>query len=320
MMRKNTFFYLLVAFSFLFTRCEQTDLTPAFIVIDENALVNCMDVSTFNETHGTVYDQYELEVLKSQRYPALWVSIGNGIKEDNRGVWELPCKIPVLADGLVTVKFTPAYYKNGLSNILPGYWMVEPLEKTVTLVRGSETCFTKEDLIFSYRKNVFFPLHEAFEQSTTFDRREEKGANIVIHNENGRNVGLIELNSSDTYFDIISYEFPLTYRGENYTFLELEYKMEYTASGTPSFLPEFGVGIRCTNAYGYSRDLPLVNFRYSKEWRTVYIDLAKIVGEESRGGTLSDLKICLTGNIAASDKAIYSNIKFFFDNIKITTY
>jgi len=321
MMKKNIFFNLFIAFSLFFTGCDDTDLTPAYIVIDEEALINCMDVSKFNEEaigHPMIYDTYYLDALKPQYFPALWVAINNGTTEDERGVWELPCKIPVLAEGPVMVKFTPAYYRNGKSNILPGYKVVIPLEKKVTLKRGSETHFTKDDLIFKYNPRVLFPLLVPFEQSsTTFTQREGKGANILPLN----GVGVIELKDTIADFDIITSDILITYKDKNikYTVLELEYKIEYTALKTPSILPEFGVEVRYTNQSTQKKVVdPLVNFKYNKEWRKVYVDLSDIIGKGGNGGALPDLKIGLTGFMP--EEGAYSNIKFFFDNIKISTY
>jgi len=311
----------ITAFLLFFAGCNQTDLTPAYIVIDEEVLVNCIDISTFNEEtviQQPIYDSYQLEALKSQRFSAIWVTINNN---DERGVWELPCKIPILASGPVTLKFSPAYHKNGMSTILPGYRMVSSLEKQIIVEKEKEIRFTKDDLKFKYDPRVFFPLLEIFEQSTRFSQREEGiGANIVLDNKDGRSVGLVELNNSLSHFDIMTDHLRLAYKGENFTLLELEYKIEYTASATPSILPEFAVEVRYTNTYNYPVHAPLVNFRYNKnkEWRTVYVDLSKVIGEGSLGGILSDLKICLTASMPENET--YSNIKFFFDNIKITTY
>ena len=322
-MRRKNIYYPFMAFLLCLMGCDKTDLTPAYIIIDEKALINNMDVLRFNESADPQqnYDMNELEALKSQRFPALWVSIDNGgSKEDIRGVWELPCKIPILASGVITVRFTPAYYKNGMSKILPGYKMVSTLEKTVTVERGGEIRFTKDDLLFTYNPKVFFPLLETFEQSTTFTRREEKiGADITIYNDGGRNVGLIELNKECPNFDIITQNVPLTYRGENNTLLELEYKMEYSGTPLPQALEGLlGVEILYKDISGQIVLKTLANFHYHKEWTTVYVDLATAVDEGSYGGTLSDLKIGLAA--VMPENAGFSSIKFFFDNIKITTY
>jgi hypothetical protein len=99
----------------------------------------------------------------------------------------------------------------------------------------------------------------------------------------------------------------------------MEYKIEYSGTADPSDLLKFCVEVRYTDVSGYPRHVPLVNFsNNNKEWRTVYVDLAKTIAEGSLGGTLSDLQICLTG--AMPEGGNYSNIKFFFDNIKISTY
>ena len=299
-------YFILLSFliaGLLFLGCKQEDLTPSYLEITLEDFQNSIDVSNFNQEQEDNRDAAELEALTSQMFREVWISV-NG---DNRGVYTLPCKIPLLEYGTASVQIDPAIRLNGNSNILPKYPFINSFITNMTLERGETNNFQISPITFKYLTGIKVPILETFDQSSSFTPVDSLSVKLEPnYHIDGRNVGKITLQDPVLNFEIVSkgFDIPLC----QYAFVEIDYRCE----------EEFTVGAVVKNINGLTEKIPLVNIRKPKEndneWRKIYVNLTQVINSYldmtrvSRG-----FKIYFTGS--SSDKTKTLNI--YMDNVKL---
>ena len=301
MKKKYTIPFLIFTFAFLFFNCDNPDLTPSYLIITKEDMINCMDVSMYNEEHEEQLDQAQLEAIASQEFPNVWVYL-NG---QNLGCWEPPCKIPLLANfvDFNEIQIFPGVRMNTLSTQVPLYPFVIPF--TFSALMSKEEIYTleKNPIKFKYAPSVIFPLIETFEQSTSFSSLNPDGVGMVVSQENGENIGLISLTDTVNSFEVATVDYTLKGMG-TYLFWELEYKCDN----------ELFIQIRFINNKGVVEYAPLVNLKSTTVWRKAYINLTKKVSDSA--GSIGYLKVNLVMNGLKND---IHPTNFYFKNIKLIT-
>jgi hypothetical protein len=303
-MKKYYFILFIALISFITISCDDTDLTPAYLVITEADFQNCVDVSNFNILHEQTYDQSQLEVIASQKFKDVWVYL-NG---KNLGCWELPCKIPILPNYSEEniIKLVPGIRMNGVSTMIPAYPFLTTFTTSIAMDREQTYHLAENNISFTYPTSVIFPLLETFDQSSVFSSIDADGVNIQITQEDSKNVGKISLEDTSTFFDIKSPIFSLKGSG-NFTFWEMDYKCDnkiycelfiHTISG--AIMPVSIVSLNPTNG----------------EWKKIYINLTSTLTEYTTTSTTIPIELVMNG-FRKSDNSVTN---FYFDNIKIITF
>ena len=303
-MKIKRYSFWMVFVVLFFTACNEPDLTPAYLVITEADLQNCVDVSQFNATHDQSYDQVQLDAIASHRFRNAWVYL-NG---KNLGCWELPCKIPILPhfDGENEVKLVPGIRLNGMSSMIPAYPFLVPFTFSTYFEREGTYHLTDHHPTFVYQPTTLFPLLETFDQSTTFSPVDTGGIAMTIVNDGIHSIGEICLTDTLKYFDIKSEEYVLKGNG-NFTFWEMDYKCDEHIS----------CGLFVRTISGMVVPVSLVSLNPSKgEWRKVYINLTTVLANYTGVNTTVPVQLVMTGN----RKGDQSDTYFQFDNIKIVTF
>ena len=118
-MKKSLLFFVLLA-GFL-GGCNKEELKVAYLNFSESTTIT-MDVSTFNQEHGTNYDAGELASIANQKFPDMWVYADG----TTLGTWEIPCKVPVIFNDSTSFNIYPGVKMNGVSTMRPRYPFVEP--------------------------------------------------------------------------------------------------------------------------------------------------------------------------------------------------
>ena len=80
------------------------------------------------------------------------------------GTFEIPCKFPIDAEGLVRIQIVPFVKNNGNSQTLVPYKSLEILSDTLQVTREKTTNWSP---LFSYRSNVEIVWQEDFEDSSS---------------------------------------------------------------------------------------------------------------------------------------------------------
>lgn len=307
-MKKIYFLLIIVLLSLLSISCDDTNLTPAYLVITEEDFQNCVDVTNFNVLHEQTYDQLQLEAIASQKFKDVWVYL-NG---KNIGCWELPCKIPILPnyDTENIVKLVPGIRLNGVSTMIPAYPFLSIFTTTILMDKEQTYHLSENNVSFTYPTSVIFPLLETFDQSSVFSSIDDDGINIQIGEEDNKSVGIITLgetlDDSLAYFDIKSPIYSLKGSG-NFTFWEMEYKCDnsvycelfiHTISG--AIIPVSMVSLNPTKG----------------EWKKIYINLTSTLTNYTTTSSNIPIELVMNGN-RKSDK---STTNFYFDNVKIITF
>jgi len=299
---KKVLYVLFSAIICLAASCKQPDLTPAYILITPEDINDCVDISNFNEAHGTSYDEEQLSAFQQHTFTHINVYV-NG---KNLGCWEVPCKVPVLdmtGEDTASVIILPAFRKTGMTNTIMGYPFFDVLMKKLLLKPGETYRLSDNPLSFRYSSYSTCPYLETFVNSSSFT------ANDSTHNitfqpdhHDGRSVGVISM-TTDDYFDV-STPYITVPALNYYVMLEITYKIDSNVD----------VGLKLSTGQ-YPSTVHSLGGMYATngEWKTIYFDLASIIGSyHYTGSANTSISLFLSG-IGEKNK----NTNFYIDNIKI---
>lgn len=303
-MKKYYFILFIALISSVTISCDDTDLTPAYLVITEADFQNCVDVTNFNMLHEQTYDQSQLEVVASQKFKDVWVYL-NG---KNLGCWELPCKIPILPNYSEEniIKLVPGIRMNGVSTMIPAYPFLTTFTATIAMDREQTYYISDHNVSFTYPTSIIFPLLETFDQSSVFSSIDPDGVNIQITQEENRNIGKITLEDTTTFFDIKSPIFSLKGSG-NFTFWEMDYKCDN----------KIYCELFIHTISGFIKPVSILSLNPTNgEWKKIYINLTATLTEYTTTSTTIPIELVMNGN-RKSDNSVTN---FYFDNLKIITF
>ncbi|HPE40551.1 MAG TPA: hypothetical protein PLI77_05615 [Bacteroidales bacterium] len=303
-MKKGYILFLITILVLISSSCDDTDLTPAYLIITKEDLQNCINTSTFNDDQDEAYGEIDLEAIRSHHFKDVWVYL-NG---KNLGCWELPCKIPILPNYSDSnfVQLVPGIRLNGVSTMIPVYPFLTPFNTTYYMDRENSYQLSDRNVNFKYAPAVKFPLLETFEQSTEFASIDSDGVNIQIVSHDNRTVGQISLQDTVTFFDVKSPKYTLKGSG-NFTLWEMDYKCDndvfielfvHNISGT--ITPVSLVTIKATNG----------------EWKKIYINLTSTLTQFTSSASTIGVELVMNGNRLGNNAVT----NFYFDNIKLITF
>ncbi len=220
------------------------------------------------------------------------------------GVFEIPCIIPVLNEGIYNINISPGIKANGIAGNrikYPFYEIyqeeIEINNQSITQINPTTKYKTNTQIIYE-NEGGFEMIAEGniLEASVISDTAHIIQEEIVFQ---GNKSVAIYLDSINTYFDIRSSDaLELTQN----TFLELNFKSNIN----------FNVGLVIINNSTIEQKQELIQLYATEEWRKIYLDLSPLI---SLGNSLSEFKIYLDGNYSNSElkNAVY------IDNIKLVS-
>ena len=223
-----------------------------------------------------------------------WISMNGEII----GVFEIPCKIPILSVGSYTFNIYPGIKVNGIAGSRIKYPFYEKFETNLTL-ETDETILISP--VTSYMPKTLFEFEQQgqFEiEGTMLEKASMSDTSAIIQNEivfQGERASAIYLDSINTYFDIRNIE---ELNLDNNTFLELNFKSTIT----------FNVGLIIINEMEEKHEL--IQLYATENWKKIYLDLSPLI---NAGNSLSKFKIYFEGN--------YNNTEpinsVYLDNLKM---
>lgn len=297
----KVFFFIFLGLTLI--TCEKKDITPTYILItkeDISLSLENLDLAQFNSPSG----------LTAHDFSDIWLT-ANGKKI---GVWELPCKIPILAKGDVTLQLSLGIKLNGMSTTRPIYPFTQKYISNI-IAQGGEVIELKP--IFKYYNDnaVYFPLVENFESAGTIFSSTDSSISgftkvndpeIIYQNENDINdintcSGLIQLRDSINSFEVMSNLLTLPGGGKS-ILLEFNYKSDQ----------EIYTGLLVNQSTSIPTQEALVVLKPTNgKWKKTYINLTLAV---SRNYTATGFRVILAGNKNNSEIA-----NFYFDNIRVVS-
>jgi len=280
-------------------------LTPVYIHVTQEDLEDCIDVSTFNQTHDQNFDQEQLEALKRHTFTHVNVYVNN----KNLGCWELPCKVPVLdvsgAD-TSTLILIPAFPMTGMANTIWGYPFLNVCRQKVVLQKGTTYEVSQNKPTYVYSEYARFPYFETFSNSTSFTASDTSESKLTLLpvSYDGKNVGELVLSDSTAQsFDITSSSF-IAPVGSYRVVLEIRYKTDC----------DIDVAMKMSTAYNPHMAYSVGGFYASPdEWKTIHFDLTNTINNyHSTGGVATEAVLILQG---AGDEGKVSRVDI--DDIKV---
>jgi hypothetical protein len=289
-MMRNLIFFLLSAF--LINSCSDKDITPSWLVIES------IDLSTDEVSEG----------VNSHNITDAWIYMDNS----PIGVFELPARIPIIAEGEHDFIIYGGIKTNGISATRVRYPFYNRHDVTLNLVKNEEITVNP---IVTYKSNLEFPLIEDFENiGFEFVKNPISDTNITVISNNdfpeivkyGNNCGAIYLSESDSiYKGLTSLNMALPHNED--VFVEIDYMNDNSMA----------MGVIAENSGGTAEHTPLVVLNpqenSSMVWKKIYIDLKDDVSFEINATTFEIYLL----SILDADK---SNSSFYIDNIKVVHY
>jgi len=219
------------------------------------------------------------------------------------GAFELPAKVPILAEGEHSFVLLPGIQNNGINNTKKRYPFVEPYEITFTLVLEDTVTMSPTT---RYYDNIQFLIEDFENPAPKIITDENSVAQIVRDNDSdflewGNFFGRIDLNDEDSVF--IAY----TNFGYNLPKQNREVYMELDFMNTNSIATSV---ISYSSSTFYDDIHMQLNPREELEWRHIYLDLREIISFRNQA-TFNEQGFTALLDEKGEEKFI------LFDNLKI---
>lgn len=244
---------LIVVLVYFFSGCIENNPDPSWIEITE---------WTLEENIDSPHNQGVL----TQDFSNAWVYVNNKLL----GVFELPCKVPILVSGSAEINIYPAILNNGISATKKVYPFVESHLTYGELVQN-ETLVIHP--VTRYSSNTKFWI-EDFEGATdSVDEGNPSPASLIKETDsNGFNsYGRVLLNDSQNEWNAYTNQ-ALSFPSGSEVYLEIDY---YTTNELVTGL----ISIMADNTRDNHINVSLNPQENSNVvWKKIYIELSEIVG------------------------------------------
>lgn len=263
------------------TSCEEDMATlPAFVRIDTIVV----DSTSYDSVGST-----------SSKINFAWVYINDNLQ----GVYLLPCKFPVIGEGVKNFRIFAGVYEFGNGSTATRYVFYDEYKITDTLV-------VQDTLVLNphvrYNVGLDVPFTDDFELGSNFQLATNSGGywfpNYNFDPYEGTYSGYMTIDSGENVNNLVLQSIdPITVpKGLNGYFVELNYKCN-----APFYFDIF------TSTGAYS----VVGFNTKNEWNKVYINITTPIDLIS--GTDVKLKFTVPKGDEVPQKEIYiDNLKFIF--------
>lgn len=240
------------------------------------------------------------EGVLSQDFSNAWVYIDNKVI----GVFELPCKIPVLMDGTKEVIIFPTILKNGISDTKKIYPFMDSYKVNLQFNPGETIQINP---VTKYNSIVKFWIEDFEDISIKLETDTESTAAIgIVTQDNGNRVGLVELDSIKKFW--LGYSNSQMYIGQKgEAYLEIEYATDVQFLTGVLGLSSSGIKIN-PNLFLNPRKDSDGNLK----WRKVYAELTEIVNYTAGDYFEQYIRAELPDNMKTA--------KIYIDNIKVVHY
>ncbi len=239
----------------------------------------------------------------SSRFTDAWVFVNSNLV----GGFELPCRVPVLAQGSTDLILYPGIQVNGFSGLRSTYLKVLPYRQQINFVPGQTV---KINPVFQYDTLALFPLLEDFEGSSGelfIKSPGTSGEYVRVSNSpqtafEGNACALIRHNGAEsTLAQIESLNWMTLPKGGVGIFFEFNFKANSS----------FVISLLCKPSDGGPiKKIGIVGLNASETWKKIYITLSPTVNEFVTGNQFKPV----IGMARQTDIPVQ---EVFIDNIKV---
>lgn len=210
----------------------------------------------------------------TQNLSEVWVYVDNKII----GVFELPCKIPILVSGNVNIQLYPAVRNNGIAATKKIYPFVEPIEIQMDLTAGETYAIP---MVTRYYSNVKFWI-EDFESPSQvkLETDDISTTQLTLDDDpaialpGGGSYGQIHFTSSDSLWVAYTTENQVLPQSGAEVYLEIDYR------NSNSLLTGV-LGISSSDIKQNPNIALNAQDPSSMTWKKIYIDLKEIVSNST---------------------------------------
>lgn len=278
---------LIVVLVYFFSGCIENNPDPSWIEITE---------WTLEENIDSPHNQGVL----TQDFSNAWVYVNNKLL----GVFELPCKVPILVSGSAEIRIFPAILNNGISATKKIYPFVEAYLLYADLVQNETLVINP---VTKYSSSTQFWIEDFEGASPGIIEENSSQATMIFESEpnNSNTYGRVFLNGSqNTWLAYTTPAIQLNTGAE--VFLEIDY---YTTNNITT-------GLIAEKADGSIFQQINIQINAQEEgtvvWKKIYIDLAELVGLSQ--GVYFSQSFQATLDVGDSEGLIY------IDNIKVVHF
>jgi hypothetical protein len=229
------------------------------------------------------------------KFKDVWLFVNDNLI----GAYELPAKIPVLAEGNCKVVIVPGILLNGFAGLRAQYTPIKPYNQTLKLKPDSVIKITPE---MSYDPSINFQLTENFEAGSKFIKTASSSSDflqLLGVSFEGANCGYASLQGDELQFECESIQpFFLPNPTAKNIYLELHYK-----SNT-----KFNVAIKGVGST--PRVIGVQGINKSDVWNKIYVGLTPAVNSYT-GGSNFRLMFNFQRDTSVTKQEL------FLDNIKV---
>lgn len=251
---KNLSLLLIVSSMIVISGCVKNNPDPSWIEIKEFTVEKN---PSLNNNEGD---------LSNNAFTNGWVYIN----EEFIGIFELPCKIPVLKSGAASIRVYPTILNNGVSATKKLFPFTEPYETTMELVQNETVTI---EPVSRYTAGTTFWV-EDFEGSTIkITDGNDTQTSILPQSEDGNTYGRVTLTPEasrwSAYISLeLSDQTPFTFPVGSEIYLEFECKNTHPIKTNCTWVKTDGtVGNQVY--YGASA--------YNQGWKKMYIDYTETI-------------------------------------------
>lgn len=282
MIKQNTLLIMLVIL--FFASCKKEEIpVPSYVQVDEIKFA----------THPN-------QGSSRHNFKDIWLFI-NG---DYVGAYEVPFKVPVIADGITQIEAFAGIRNNGTLTQPSRYGMCDSYKTQVDLKRDQVTKITPS---YTLSADVTTPLIEDFESLHFFNDDKDQDPSTKIVNSGqaeayeGNNAGLIELtatnSSCEAWYDFAR-KIPVS---PNPIYLEFHYKSD---------IP-FSIGFAGFKSGIYDQKFLNGKVFPKSEWTKVYFDFSELLNTSGDDA----FKVAI-GAVFQTDIALTKQ-RILIDNVKV---
>ena len=174
----------LLLLALVFSACTKNNPDPSWLEINAWDLqANAASVNPTGELTSSINDA--------------WVYVDNELI----GVFEVPCRIPILKSGTFDVKIFPTVLNNGISATKKIYPFLEPYETSITLVENETSTVSPTTRYYSTLKfwiEDFEDLGNQIEDDPTSLTSMVGVNDPIMIATNGTKIGRVSLNTTDS--------------------------------------------------------------------------------------------------------------------------
>lgn len=279
----------IIAFLFLTTLllgCIKNNPDPSWIQINEWTLVDNPDAPIGELTHN---------------FSNVWVYVDN----EFIGIFEVPCKIPVLKEGSKSITLLPTILNNGISATKKAYPFVSEFKTTVDLIKNETVTINPTT---SYYSTVHYAIEdfESIDMHIVSDQESQTDMLQMVDPTNPANkVGRVLLDDFTNKW-IAYWDESLVLTSGNEVYLEFDY---YNTN-------QINTGMIAIDSDGSSQVIDNITVSDQKpsevKWKKIYIDLKDLVRNSGAIEFLQTFQATL--DEGDSQGLIY------LDNIKVIYY